>query len=109
MKFVSGMSHSSDSDSGHIENRRVSAYYFRYKIFETTDLRPSRPIVDVAESYLIFFKRLLGFKNGTVFFVGKEKSSSPEIYSSEHLLSLRIFRWIKFRKNLSCSRGISHI
>jgi len=103
MKFVSGMSHSSDSDSGHIENRRVSAYYFRYKIFETTDLRPSRPIVDVAESYLIFFERLLGFKNGTVFFVGEEKSSSPEIYSSEHLLSLRIFRWIKFRKNLSCS------
>jgi len=109
MKFVGGMSHSSDSNSGHVGNRCVSACYFTYMISETVYLCFSGYVIDITEPMFICFERLLGFKNGSVLFVWEEKSSSPEIYFFEHLLSLGIFVWIEFSKHLRCSLGVSHI
>jgi len=103
------MSHSPDSDSGHVGNRYVSAGYFTYMISETVDLCRSRYVIDITQPTFICFKRLLGFKNWSVFFVGEEKSSGAEIYPFEHLLSLGIFGWIEFSKNLRCLGGVSHV
>jgi hypothetical protein len=72
MEFVSGVSHISNSNGWHVENRRVSAYYFAHKFFETVDLGSPRPVKDVTELCLISFKRLLGFNNGSVLFVREE-------------------------------------
>jgi len=63
MKLVCGMSNSSDSNSGHVNNRCVSACYFTYHISETVDLSFSRHVIDIAEPKFICFERLLGFKN----------------------------------------------
>ena len=47
MEFVSGVSHISNSNGWHVKNRRVSAYYFSHKFFETVNLGSPRPVKDV--------------------------------------------------------------